>query len=613
MAALAGLPWSRAAAGPRGSMLWDWLMRELDEADSRRRERLEAVRTASDLRALGERLRRKLGAAIGVFPERTPLNARRVGVLKRRGYVIEKIIFESRPRYYVTANVYRPDPIASPRPAVIESCGHYREAKAQEDYQRACAGLATKGFVALVFDPMGQGERLMYGDSGTGTLEHVLAGNPCYLVGRTLAHYRIWDAIRALDYLETRPDVDKTRLGMFGHSGGGMMTLLTAPLEPRLGAVMSCCAVTTFYHKTKALLMADPEQIVAGVYADGIDHPEMIAAVGPRAFLIGAVHEDYVPLDGTRRTYEEVRAVFERAGVTDKLGMVETPGEHLLNKGLREACYGWMLKHLAGEPGDPREPDLPVESEQDLRCTPAGRVMDLSGARSVFDCNRDYARELAAHRTPTDLKRLLALPAAFRLESGIATPSAVTGSGKTLVVLIGPRRNPTLAADFAQAGCAVMELDLRGWGETTPQMPGRGAKFSWEDFFAYRAIEMGRPLLGMRVLDLVANVEKVRRDYARVFVAGIEAGGVIALHAAAVSQSISGVAAVASLASYQEVMEQPVSHQPVATFVPGALAHYDLPQLAASIRPRPFVASKEPDAREILSEWYEQTRDTRRE
>lgn len=600
MAALAGLPWSRAAGDSRGSMLWDWFIRELDDADSRRRERLQTVRTADDLRALGEHVRRKLGAAIGAFPERTPLNARQVGTLKRKGYAIEKIIFESRPRYYVTANLYRPEPIASPRPAVIESCGHYREAKAQEDYQRACAALATKGFVALVFDPIGQGERVMYGASGTGTSEHVLAGNPCYLVGRTLAHYRIWDAVRALDYLETRPDVDKTRLGMFGHSGGGMMTLLTAPLEPRLGAVMSCCAVTTFYHKTKALLMADPEQIVPGVYADGIDHPELIAAVAPRAFLIGAVQEDYVPLDGTRRTYAEVKQAFERAGVGE-VGKVETPGEHLLNRGLREACYGWMLKHLAGEPGDPREPHLPVESEQDLRCTPTGRVMDLPGARSIFDLNREYARELAVHRQPADLKRLLALPAAFRFEPGIEISSAMAGSGKTLVVLIGPRRNPALAADFAKAGCAVMELDLRGWGETTPRMPGRGAKFSWEDFFAYRAIEMGRPLVGMRVLDLVANVEKAQRDFARVFVVGIEAGGVIALHAAAVSKSVSGVAAVASLASYQEVMEQPVSREPVSTFVPGALAHYDLPQLAESIQPRPFVALKEPDARRILA------------
>ena len=166
-------------------------------------------------------------------------------------------------------------------------------------------------------------------------------------MGRTLSQFRIWDAMRALDYLETRPEVDKTRLGMLGHSGGGMITLLTAPLDLRVRAAMSCCAVTSFYHKTKALLIADPEQIVPGIYPAGIDHPELIAAVAPRAFLIGAALKDFVPLEGTRRTYEEAKRLFDLGG--GRLGKVETDDEHKLNRELREACYGWMLEHLAGQ------------------------------------------------------------------------------------------------------------------------------------------------------------------------------------------------------------------------------------------------------------------------
>src|SRR5207247_3880598 len=136
--------------------------------------------------------------------------AKVTGLLRSSDYVIEKIIFESRPQYYVTANLYRPKTISSPRPGVIQSCGHYAEGKAAPDYARACIGLAKKGIVALIFDPMGQGERLMYRDeSGQrlrgGTSEHVVAGKACLLVGRTLAHFRIWDAMRALDYLESRP------------------------------------------------------------------------------------------------------------------------------------------------------------------------------------------------------------------------------------------------------------------------------------------------------------------------------------------------------------------------------------------------------------------------
>ena len=518
--------------------------------------------------------------------------------------MIEKILFESRPRYYVTANLYRPERITRPLPAVIESCGHYAEGKAGPNYQKACAALATKGIIAMAFDPMGQGERRMYPelkDSG-GTGEHNIAGRPSLLVGRPLAHYRVWDAVRALDYLETRPEVDKARLGMFGHSGGGTMTLFTAPLDPRIKAAMSCCAVASFHSKTRALLMADPEQIVPGVYADGVDHPELIAACAPRPFLIGACLGDFVPLEGTRRTFAEVDALYRRAGMAGRVGMVETPGPHLLNPKLREALYGFLLKHLAGSEGDTKEPELPVESEETLRCTAGGRVMDLPGARSVFDINRDYARELAAHRKPADLGRLLGLPAKVAKDAGIELPSKVTAAARTdvVVMLVGPRRNAALAREVAARGCAVMELDLRGWGETTPDMPDVKARYPWEDMVAWRGIEMGRPLAGMRVLDLLAAVEEARGKYKQVFVVGMEAGGVVALHAAAVSETIAGVAAVGSLGSYQEVMERPVSREPVSNLVPGALAYYDLPLLVRRIRPRPYVSVKEADAGRIL-------------
>jgi len=589
-----------AAANERGSMLWDYFTRELDRADARRRAALQQVRTVGELAELGQRTRAMLLDAIGGLPERTPLNARITGTVERADYVIEKIIFESRPRYFVSANLYRPVKISQPCPGVIESCGHYTEGKAAPDYQRACAGLATKGFVALIFDPMGQGERLMYRDAagrpppGGATAEHVIAGKPSLLVGRPLAHYRIWDAMRALDYLETRPEVDSTRLGMFGHSGGGMMTLLTAALDRRLRAVMSCCAVTSFYHKTKALLIADPEQIIPGIYAAGIDHPELIAAVAPRAFLIGAVLEDFVPLEGTRRTYQEAGPLFNLAGIPDRFAKVETPGEHILNKQLREACYGWMQKHLLGETGDTREPDLPAESTEALRCTATGNVMDLPGARGVFELNRELARELVSRRTGTPaLDRILHLPARPVREHGIDLPSEVSGGGSTLILVVSSRHEPALAAALARSGEYVMQLDLRGWGSTTPNMPEKKANFSWDDFFAFRAIELGRPLLGMRVTDLLAVVEDRHRER-RVYVIGVAEGGVVALHAAAISSKIAGVAASGSISSWQEIMETPFSKEPVSSLVPAALAHYDLPQLAASIHPRPCLISQKP-------------------
>jgi cephalosporin-C deacetylase-like acetyl esterase len=486
---------------------------------------------------------------------------------------------------------------------VVQSCGHYKEGKADPDYQTACIGLALKGFVALIFDPMGQGERWMFYGRGqepsSATAEHSLAGVPTLLVGRTLANYRMWDVMRALDYMETRADVDPARMGMLGHSGGGMMTLLTSPLEPRIRAAMSCCAVTTFYHKTRALLMADPEQIVPGIYAGGVDHPEMIATVAPRAFLIGAVLRDFVPLDGTRRTFDETRRIYEILGVPENFGKVESDNVHKLDQNLREACYGWMLKHLAGETGDTHEPEITVESDRNLWCTPTGRVMELEHARSVFDLNRAEAQRLAAGRPAADLdiRPLLAVAADPQPEPGIDVPTTLAEGSQArdalLIVISDQGRDSAaakeLAGAFTAAGYSVLGVDLRGWGETTCTK-AKQENFSWDEFVAWRAIEMGRPLLGMRVRDLLAAARPMAPRYRKIYVVGIRAAGLVALHAAALDHSIAGVATYQTLDSYQDVIDHLRHAEPVSSLVFGALTRYDLPELAQRIGPRPAIA-----------------------
>jgi dienelactone hydrolase len=606
--------WSEPAGD--GRMLWTYFLGKLGAADTERRRKLRQVNTRAELSTLRTRVRTAMREMIGAFPPRTPLNARKVGELERTDYVIEKIIFESRPKFYVTANLYRPKSTESRRPALIHSCGHYETAKAAPDYQRVCIGLAKKGFIALSYDPLGQGERLQYLDEagrplvGKGTSEHAMAGKAAYLTGRTLAHYRIWDGIRALDYLESRPDVDGTHLGMVGQSGGGMLTLLTAPLDDRLQAAMSACAVTSYYHKTRALLTADPEQIQPGVYARGIDHPELIAAVAPRAFLIGSAARDYVPLEGARRTYEEAKPLFRLAGAAENLGMVVTDDQHKFNKELREACYSWMQKHLAGAPGDAREPDFEIEKEEDLRCTPAGRVRDLPGAKTVFDLTREYARELEAARPPLTrdrLRSLLALPAKGdvpRLKGSGAESRLVrvSGSGPAVLLLVAEQgvESPAVQAlshEFQTAGRAVAAADLRGWGRIRPDIPELKARFAWEDFFTYRSFELGRPLLGMRVFDLLQTARMLRGRFRRVYAVGIEGAGLVALHAAAADDVIDGVATVRTLISYRNVLETPIYTEPVSSFLPSAFASYDLPQLAGLVRPRPLVAIEPRDAR----------------
>jgi hypothetical protein len=388
-----------------------------------------------------------------------------------------------------------------------------------------------------------------------------------------------------------------------------MMTILTAPIEPRIRAAMSCCAVTSFYHKTKAHLIADPEQIVPGIYPNGVDHPEMIAAVAPRAFLIGAVLRDFVPLDGTRRTYDETRHIYDMLGESGRFGKIESDNEHKLDQNLREACYGWMMKHLAHESSDTREPPMQVESEEDLQCTKTGSVMDLNKARSVFDLNLTYSRELARRRPAkadkNDVGALLGLRDA---DPAIELPTTLVNGGARRDVLIVMAsdlgRNSPYAKELSRAlvdaGFSVLGVDLRGWGDTTPDTPKK-EKFSWEEFFAWRAIELGRPLLGMRVGDFFAVVRKTAGDYKKVYAVGLGTAGLVALHAVTLNSGLAGVATVGAPDSFQDIMEQIHSTVPVSSLVWGALTRYDLPGLAAAIHPRPcFSASSQATAQEIL-------------
>ena len=162
----------------------------------------------------------ELKAAIGLAPWRkTPLHAEITGPPDRDGYTIENLLFQSLPGFYVTANVYVPKDAPRPMPAVVVTAGHAMElGKNQNLYRTAQLNLVRQGFVVLAYDPIGQGERRWPGNS------HRLS-YPATLVGHTSLRYMLWDSIRALDYLETRPEVDPKRIGIAGNSGGGLNTM----------------------------------------------------------------------------------------------------------------------------------------------------------------------------------------------------------------------------------------------------------------------------------------------------------------------------------------------------------------------------------------------------
>ena len=613
-----------------GSMMWEYTLDYLELLDQRRKRRLKALSSPADLARLQQRVRAKSVPAGGGRPDRTPLNARHVGTLEGPGFAVEKLIYESRPRFYVTANLYRPTDRDGPLPAVIFSPGSEPAGKAAQAVQRFCAGMARSGFAALTWDPITVGERAQMWDpdqhaseAGSAAGERRVLGNQCYLAGLNLMQYRVWDAVRAIDYLETRADIDRGRLAMAGVSSGGEETLRTAPIDSRIKAAVCIAAVCTARHKAAARLPADPERIYYGTLQDGIDHPELLAALAPKPLMIGAPAEHFIPIEAARETYREVSRVYSLFGAGDRMMFVETAGFHDLNPELRQAAAAWLVGRLGRDGQAMGEEPENVFAEQELHCTPTGRVADLPGAETVQSINRERARKIAPRYSLPDSRHTLEIyrndvahkvrsvtqVGRFRHEAGVLVPDRVYdvgafARGVAFVCADRGKDDPAVRRGVIDplmaAGYRVVALDVRGWGESEPHLPGPPPPYSWEDFFAYRGMEAGRPLLGQRMKDLLASASD-RGDRLQWLVAGIGAGALVASHAAVLDRRIRRVVAVGGPLSFRRLADDPLTKHPVSSFLPGVIGEYDLRDVYAALAPREVLVLNPQDSQGRLA------------
>jgi dienelactone hydrolase len=308
-------------------------------------------------------VRTKLTELIGGLPSYDgPLHARVTGLLHSSTHTIEKVIFESLPGFYITANLYRPN-APGRYPAVLVPSGHTQEGKPET--QVVAANLAAKGFIALAYDPIGQGEReqtylpqLGRALSGGAGNEHLELGARSILIGQSVARYFIFDAKRAVDYLIGRPDVDPDRIGVTGCSGGGAITTYVGVFEPRVKAAAPGCCINSF----KDLFTgptADSEMSLPAFLASSLDMADFFEVAAPLPWLMMATTEDYFRPDSARAVYTEARRWYELYGAGDRIRFYVGAGPHGTPRDSREEIYGWMIRWLGGGKGDPR--DQPVK------------------------------------------------------------------------------------------------------------------------------------------------------------------------------------------------------------------------------------------------------------
>jgi dienelactone hydrolase len=590
------------------------------QQEQRRRTRFAQVKSQADLATLQEELRRDFLELLDGFPEKTGAPpVKKTGQIEADDYVIEKLAYESYPDYFVPALLYKPKQRSGRGPAILSPCGHSHTGKAADTYQILHINLAKRGFVVLTYDPVGQGERSQYWDAvqkksrfNLGCGEHAVLGNPLYLLGTSLARFRIWDGMRGLDYLESLPEVDPTKLGCVGNSGGGTLTAYISALDPRVAVAAICCYITTLPRRMANRIQedpdADPEQDIFGFVSRGIDHAGLLALRTPRPTLLGTARLDFFPIEGAKQSFAEAQRLYEVAGVPERVQRAESPQRHGLSLPLREACYAWFGRWLAGGPAVASEKETTVKARtaKELQVCEGGQANFGFASRPLLPLALDeFRRKPKAAAVP--LKELLgvdldqAAPVITEIAPG-------TGSAPTILLCINGNesRDWRDEQDFLQTvkkeGHAVFVVDPRGVGKSRSPLTVRGRDYAdplegVEENIAYNAFLVGKSLVGMRVSDVLSAVRKIQAESIRpmrrrVVLCGRREAALTAVFAAAVEPDIHQVATEEMRLSFLPLFGANGNPINAANILPGLFRGFgDIEDVLAKIAPRKVLVA----------------------
>ena len=647
----AGLPWTQSVGMnsvwgaepvpldrfPR--MVQEYYVRLVREADRRKIAEYQGLKTKEDAKKYVQSVQKRIRASFGPEPERTPLNARITGVVERDAYRIEKLIFESRPGFPVTANLYVPKGITSPRPGVVGTCGHSNNGKASTAYQSFSQALARLGYVCLIYDPISQGERLQYTKDdltskyGPGVREHIQEGNQQFLIGEFLGMWRAWDGIRALDYLLTRDEVDPRHVGVTGNSGGGTMTTWLCGVERRWTMAAPSCFVTTFRRNMENELPADTEQCPPRAIALGLDHCDFIAAMAPKPVILLGKERDFFDVRGIEEAYRRLKHLYTLLGHGDNIGLFVGPTTHGYTQENREAMYRWFNR-VTKISDAKTEPKLTMEKDETLWCTPKGQVAALPKTRTVFMFTRDQARQLATRRPAPrgaaltqKIKRILQLPASpgqppdFRIlraqrATGYPVRNAIAYAvntepgifalvymlskereysrpprdGKQAILYVSHRssdaelRGESMIRDTikAESERRVFSCDVRGIGDSLPNTCGTHTfddPYGCDYFYSIHGLMLDRPYLGQKTYDVLRVLDWLASyGYNDIHLVAKGWGALAGTFAALLDDRIKRVTLKNALTSYAAIARTEDYRWPLATLLPNVLAHFDLPE-----------------------------------
>ncbi len=298
------------------------------------------------------RMRAQLQRMLGLdpWPERTPLRPEITGTVEGDGYIVEKLHFQSRPGLYVTANFYRPKEVPQPLPAILYVCGHANVVENgvsmgnKTGYHHHGVWFARNGYVCLIIDTIQLGE-IRGEHHGTHSKGRWWWASRGY----TPAGVEAWNGIRALDYLETRPEVDRTRFGITGRSGGGAYSWWIAALDERIKVAVPTAGITTQHNHILDGAIEGHCDCMFMVNTERWEFDRVAALVAPRPLLIANTDSDGIfPLDGVVEIFNRTRALYRKLGKEDQVGLHIAEGPHKDTQPLNTGAFHWLNRWLKG-------------------------------------------------------------------------------------------------------------------------------------------------------------------------------------------------------------------------------------------------------------------------
>lgn len=561
--------------------------KQLDQRDAK----INAIHNANEARARQKQTREKILQLIGGLPDYAgPLKAQTHGAALDGGdYTIERVTFESLPDFLVTANLFLPKK-AGKHPAILFPLGHWDQGKPAA--QHMAANLASKGFVVLTYDPIGQGERQQAFDTranrsliGGGTEQHFMAGANAILIGQSFARYRIWDAKRGIDYLTSRAEVDGERIGVTGCSGGGTVTTYISALDPRVKVSAPACYMNSF-RLVFSGPVGDSEQSPLDFISSGLDETDYVELFAPKPWLISNTELDFFTPAGAKIVYEEAKRWYNLFGAEDKIKWVVGPGGHGTPEKVREEIYGWMMKWL-NVPGSNKDVKLKLFPDHQLWVMPKGQVAGKS--REIYEVIRDEmnAKKVAGADVKAYLQKWIQQPEETSPKLHFEYQGPARTDKATLVVQT--MREPSaqfkqLAAEGPTALVTPRGLPVAA----TPNLSG--------DWIANtRSWLIGRNLPAMRAKDILRAVDELEKKGAKqITVVASDVPGIWALMAAAVDPRITELQLEKTPYSVRASFDSPMHRNLHDAVMPGFALIGDYRDLVAMIQPSRKVVWKDP-------------------